>query len=377
MVDLNTNTIMMQSLFKSVKGWASSLGRFAVSFFGSWYGRVGALSIMVLSSALLVTFYTTSVPVLKWLLLERYVMTFLLNIILMVPLVLVVGMTVYSLDKSPYWSRYKTGRWIFQLWMLCPVLGAVVLHMVRWIYLGLFNADLFEIGYMERDFVLVMVCVLLQQVYYFVYGLQKARELLQVELMGLRAELSASEEKAVELEHANERLKGELAEAKAELESQRAGCGDCALHLIYAWSILSDMDKKIEVSFDSVGFVSMPVRFLSKVYIEKEDGVKLFYALLVDGRKVLLAISALSALESLCPSILMKNKSDELINVLSIRAVETRDDRSYLDLYGDEKVDVGRAYWERLRVYLEELECAMNKAKELSERGRNTKEEDE
>ncbi len=377
MIDLNTNTIMRRFLFKSVKDSISSIGRFMASFFSSWYGHVGALSIMIVSSALLVTFYTTSLPVLRSLTMERHVMTFLLNILLMVPLVLVVGMMVYSLDRSPYWSRYKTGRWIFQLSMLCPVLGAVVLHTVRWVYLGLFDEDLFEIGYMERDFVLVMVCVLLQQVYYFVYGLQKARELLQTEIIELRAELSASKEKTVELEQANERLEGELAEAKAEMVSQRAGCGDCALHLIYAWSILSDMDKKIEVSFDSVRFVSMPVRFLSKVYIEKEDGVKLFYALLVDGRKVLLAISALSALESLCPSILMKNKSDELINVLSIRAVETRDDRSYLDLYGDEKVDVGRTYWERLRVYLDELERAMNNAKELSERGRNTKEEDE
>ncbi|MBL1411496.1 hypothetical protein [Sphingobacterium faecale] len=357
--------MMIRSIFNSVKDCSGSFGRFVSSFFRSWYGHVGGLSIMLVSSAFLVTFYTTSLPVLRSLPLEQHVMTFLLNILLMLPLVLAIGMTVYSLDKSMYWKRYKTGRWIFQLVMLCLVLGTVVLHTVRWVYLKLFSMDLFEIGYMERDFVLVMVCILLQQVYYFVYALLKATERLQTEILGLRSELSTSEEKNVELNCANERLKEELTERQADLESQREGCGHCALHLIYAWSILLDMTKEIEVSFDKTSFVNMPVRFLSKVYIEKEDGVKLFYALLVDGRKALLAINALSALESLCPSILMKNKIDELINILSIRGMENREDRPYLDLFGGGQAEVGKSYWERLRVYLDDLENAMQNAKEL------------
>jgi hypothetical protein len=125
------------------------------------------------------------------------------------------------------------------------------------------------------------------------------------------------------------------------------------------------MTKEIEVSFDNTSFDKMPIRFFSKVYIEKEDGVKLFYAQLVDGRKALLAINALTALEMLCPSILMKNKVDELVNILSIRGMENTEDKPYLDLFGGGQAEVGKSYWERLRVYLDDLENAMQNAREL------------
>ncbi|ERJ57446.1 hypothetical protein [Sphingobacterium paucimobilis] len=354
---------MRQSLFKSVKDGFSSVGQFVVSFFSSWYGRPVALGIMLVSSAFLVTCFTKSFPVLESLLIKQHTMTFLFNIVLMVPVVLVVGMTVYSLDKSAYWSRYKTGRWIFQLLMLCPVLGAVILRTVRWVYLGLFDEDLFEIGYIERDFVLVMMCILLQQVYYLVYGMWR-------EIEDLHKSVLMYEEK-------EQRLIEEGAAIRGELEAQRAGCGDCAMYLIYAWSILSDMYKEIEVSFDETAFVHIPVRFLSKVYIQKKDGVKLFYAKLLNEREVLLNINSLSGLEALCPSILVKNKTDELINILSIRTVEIKEDRAYLDLFGGEIVEVGKVYWERLRIYLDELERAMDKAKELLKRNWDVQGEEE
>ncbi len=360
----------MQSIFKSVKDCFGSFGHFVVSFFRSWHGHIGALSIMLVSSAFLVAFFTTSLPVLKALALVQYGMTFLLNIVLMLPLVLVIAMTVYGLDTSVYWKRYKTGRWVFQLLMLCLILGAVVLLTVRWIYLRLFGADLFEMGYMERDFVLVMVCILLQQMYYLVFSLLKDKERAEKKIEALKGEILVLEEQRIRV---YERQQEEVLDLRSELESQRMSCGDCALRV----AILSDMAMEIEVSFDETAFVKMPVRFLSKVYIVKGDGVKLFYALLVDGRKVLLNINALSNLESLCPSILVKNKSDEVVNILSIRGMETRGGKSFLDVFGSGVVEVGKVYWERLQTYFEELFGAMDRAKELLKRDGNVKGEKE
>lgn len=341
---------------------------FAISFFRSWYGHLGALGILILLSALLVTFYTTELSVIRSFGNEKYVVTLLLNIVLMTPLTLTIGMTVFALDSSVYWNERKTGRWFFQLILTGVVLGLVVLHTVRLIYLGLFNQDLFDMGYVKRDFVLVMVCILLQQGYYKIRKLQKDRKNLTNSLREAALKIETLEKKYETLERQHAVLEERLADLQLSIDRKEQACKEYKESLGFCYKLLWSLTQEVRVSYDRMTYVHVPIRHLSKVYIPKGESSKLFYAKLVDAKEVLIEINSLSSLEQLYPYVLMKNKKDELVSILAFKDLVCKGNKWYLDLFGTDLTEVSKEQATRISEYRDALLAGMDKAKELLNR---------
>lgn len=350
---------------------------FAISFFRSWYGHLGALVIMLLFSALLVTFYTTELSVIRSFGSKKHVATLLLNIVLMTPLTLTIGMTVFALDRSVYWNERKTGRWFFQLILLGVVLGLVVLHTVRLIYLGLLNQDLFDMGYIKRDFVLVMVCIGMQQVYYKIRKVQIDRKNLTNSLREAELKIETLEKKYEVLERQHAVLEERLADLQLSLDRKEQACKEYKESLGFCYKLLWSLTQKVRVSHDKMTYVHVPIPHLSKVYIPKGENSKLFYARLVDAKQVLIEINSLSSLEQLYPYILMKNKNNELVNILAFKDLFCEGDQWYLDLFGTDLTKVSKEQGIRISECRAALEVGMDKAKELLQRDRNLNSDEE
>lgn len=350
---------------------------FAISFFRSWYGHLGTQGIIVLSSALLVTFYTTELSVVRSFGNEKHVVTLLLNIGLMIPLTLTIGMTVFALDSSGYWNERKTERWFFQLILLGVVLGLVVLHMVRLIYLGLFNQDLFDMGYIKRDFVLVLVCIGMQQVYYKIRKVQIDRKNLTNKLHESVVKMGILEQKCAVLELQHAVLQERLADLQLSVDMERKECEEYKESLDFCYKVLWSLTQEVRVSYDRMTYVHIPIRYLAKVYIQKDESSRLFYTKLVDGNEVLIDINSLSSLENLYPSILMKNKKDELVNMLAFRDLVCVGDKWCLDLFGTNLTEVNKEQQARISEYLAALEVGMDKSKELLQRDWNLNSDEE
>lgn len=331
---------------------------FTHKFFKSWYGHLGALLIQVVLSALLVTFYTTEISIVKSFGNKAHFITLLLNAVLMVPLTLIIGMVVYALDTSVYWLENKVGRWLFQFAMLGVVLGLIVLYSVRLIYQGIFNVDLFEIDYVNRDFILVLVCIVLQQVYYMVRKVQRDHKAALESLEEYRDKMKA-------LEQRNSILEEGLADLQWSLDLERKRCRDLREPLAYFFEVLWCLKQEVGISYDSMPYEHVPIRFVARVYIKAGESNKLFYATLLDAKEVLIDINSLTSLEGLYPSILIKNKKNELVNMAAIKGIKSREGKSFLALFGVGEIEMNKEQKEKIIEYRARLRQEINKAKEL------------
>lgn len=343
---------MKQPILKII-GLLRRIKKFVTAFFSSWYGDLVPLTLIVLLSAFVITFYTTGEPFVKSIANPAHYITLVGNILLMTPLSLIIAMSIYALDTSKRWSQNVVGRWLFQIIALGIALSVTAMHVVRLIYLSWLQVDLFEMGYLERDFVVVMGCIILQHAYYKIRKVQKERAALEAKLVPYK------EQAAV------------LAGTQNALLALREEYKEAENHLAYSWGILNDIIKEIAVSYNGVDFVKLPVRFLSKVYFKNEGNDKIFYSTTVDGKEVMLEISALSSLERLCPTILMKSTRWELVNLLAVKDLRSTDGKWYLDLFGFGLTEISKDQRERLQANYDRFRQEFEKAKELLCKDRN------
>lgn len=348
---------MKQPLLKII-GLLRRIRKFLRAFFSSWYGDYMALVAIVLVSAFMVTFYTTGEPIVKSIANPAHRITFMGNILLMIPLSLIIATSIYALDRSERWRRNVVGRWIFQITALGLVLSLAAMHVVRLIYMELLHVDLFEMGYMERDFVVVMGSIILQHAYYKIRKVQQDRGVLRGELELHDAKVNGWKVKAEQLEMQVDEMQKQLVVLQDEHE-------DVKDRLIYSWKILEDMTQEISASYNEVDFIPLPVRLIAKAYFKNKGNDKVFYARTVNGKKVMLAINALSAMERLCPALLMKSTRSELVNLLAINDILSEEGKWYLDLTGAGLTEISKDQREKLLANSDKFKLWLEGTKEL------------
>ena len=92
---------------------------------------------------------------------------------------------------------------------------------------------------------------------------------------------------------------------------------------------------------------------------------------------MLIDINFLSSLENLYASILIKNKKDELVNMLAFKGLVFKADKWYLDLFGTDLTEVNKEQSTRISEYRAALLVGMDKAKELMQGNRYLKNDEE
>ena len=136
-------------------------------FFRSWYGNVLILMLLAATSSFLITFYTTALSVPWSITLEKHLMIFLFSFVLMLVAILPISYVIYRLDANSYLRQHELLRYIIQFILLVLLIGAVALRVVYAVYFTFFRVDLQKSEYFERDYVVVMFCLIMVQVYYF------------------------------------------------------------------------------------------------------------------------------------------------------------------------------------------------------------------
>ncbi|WP_031289094.1 hypothetical protein [Sphingobacterium sp. IITKGP-BTPF85] len=135
-------------------------------FFRSWYGNVLILMLLAATSSFLITFYTTALSVPWSITLEKHLMIFLFSFVLMFVAIFLISYVIYRLDANSYLRQHELLRYIIQFILLVLLMGAVALRVVYAVYWTFFRVDLQKAEYFERDYVVVMFCLIMVQVYF-------------------------------------------------------------------------------------------------------------------------------------------------------------------------------------------------------------------
>ena len=143
-------------------------------FLRSWYGNVLILMLLAATSSFLITFYTTALSVPWSITLEKHLMIFLFSFVLMFFAIFLISYVIYRLDANNYLRKHELLRYMIQFILLVLLMGAVALRVVYAVYLTFFRVDLQKSEYFERDYVVVLFCLIMVQVY---FAIRKNRKL--------------------------------------------------------------------------------------------------------------------------------------------------------------------------------------------------------
>ena len=288
---------------------------FERSFFGSWYGKVLGILSMALVASALITFYATRLPMLQSVGTGPHLFTLLFTWLLMVPVVWVVAIVVCRLDRSAYFQRNELARWLLQAALLCVILPTVILYAVYFIYSRFLGANLWEHDYVNRDFVVVVFCVIMEQVF---FEFRKNR--IRIERLSEALATAGAREKS--LLSRIELLEPKLANTKRDAVKLRA------------W--LLELTQPIYVRLDGKEFVPVPVVRADSVYIDKVfAGQKMLQAGLPGGHVGEVREDSLQEIGSRFPFWMVKLKRSLLVPLMSIRAVGYASGVPYVQLFGD------------------------------------------
>ena len=339
-------------------------------FLRSWYGNLWSMFLLAAISSFLITFYTTALSVPWSLTLGKHMLIFLFSFVLMVAAIFPTAYIVYRLDNDHFMRQHELLRYLIQFLLLVLLLGAVALRVVYALYLVLFRVDLQKAEYFERDYVVVLFCLIMVQVYYAVrkerscrnyarkrYQIMKKWLLHGDELLKKNAhdqvlllkqlEESRSEQQCLILRHevqldqlAVERAKlvklydkqmHELRVRKQRLRSNHELLSRDEMHLKRC---LKELNDEILVI---IGAENEWVRIPQIAYFYLKVGSsrsKLVDVSLLDGREGKVDLESLAKIEKLWPNLLFRVGRGRLIMHLAIRSLCKEGDMHFIVFYG-------------------------------------------
>lgn len=353
-------------------------------FFRSWYGNVLILMLLAATSSFLITFYTTALSVPWSITLEKHLMIFLFSFVLMLVAILPISYVIYRLDANSYLRQHELLRYIIQFILLVLLIGAVALRVVYAVYFTFFRVDLQKSEYFERDYVVVMFCLIMVQVYYFIrkerrvkaFGLKrfmimekwfmKKEEDLENEiqknkiLQNLLHEAQVEQERLIMLyeERIDEvivqkqlRLDAVQQEKKTLILKHESEMNELKLRkqlLRKSHEQLSDGDKRSsefiqqlrETLLIIIGVENVKVRITQVAYFYLKKGSSSFKMVdvkLLDGREGRIDIESLAKIEKLWPDLLFRSGRGRLIQLLAIKEFFKKEDVFIIELYGAEQ----------------------------------------
>lgn len=285
---------------------------------------------------------------------KKHGMIFLFSWVLMLLAITPVAYVVYKLDTSTYLGQNDKLRYPIQFVVLVLLLGAIALRVVYKIYLALFGVDLQKLDYFERDFVVVMFCLIMVQVYYVfrrerkMYNYRKKRgRVMKKWLLQKDEQIKAQEIKSNELlmhyEH-------ELAELKSRKQRLRANHDRLSSHETRLKACLKEATQQFEVM---IGAVSESVRIPQVAYFHLKEGSaksKLVDVRLLDGREGTVDMDSLAKIEKLWPNLFFRAGRGMLIQHMAIKD-QYRDENDYIvELFGEsnERLKLSGEAYDRL-----------------------------
>ncbi|MEN5193446.1 hypothetical protein [Sphingobacterium faecium] len=321
-------------------------------------------------SSFLITFYTTALSVPWSLTLGKHMLIFLFSFVLMVAAIFPTAYIVYRLDNDYFMRQHELLRYLIQFLLLVMLLGAVALRVVYALYLALFRVDLQKAEYFERDYVVVLFCLIMVQVYYAVRKERRCRnyarkryqimkkwllhgdELLKKNahdqvLLLKQLEESSSEQQCLILRH--EAQLDQLAVERAQLvklydkqmhelrvRKQRLRSNHELLSRdeMQLKRCLKELNDEILVI---IGAENEWVRIPQIAYFYLKVGSsrsKLVDVLLLDGREGKVDLESLAKIEKLWPNLLFRVGRGRLIMHLAIRSLCKEGDMHFIVFYG-------------------------------------------
>lgn len=324
------------------------------SFFRSWYGNSWIILLLAGISSCFITFYTTYESFFSSITMEKHGVIFLFSWILMLLAITPVAYVVYKLDTSTYLGQNDKIRYPMQFLVLVLLLGAIALRVVYKIYLALFGVDLQKKEYFERDFVVVMFCLIMVQFYYAfrrerrITNYRKKRErVMHKWLLQKDEQIKAQEIKSNELlmhyEH-------ELAELRSRKQRLRANHDRLSSHETKLKACLKEASQQLEVM---IGAANEWVRIPQVAYFHLKEGSaksKLVDVRLLDGREGTVDMDSLTKIEKLWPNLFFRAGRGMLIQHMAIKD-QYKDENDYIvELFGEsnERLKVSVEAYDRL-----------------------------
>lgn len=324
------------------------------SFFRSWYGNIWIILFLAAISSCLITFYTTYESFFSSITREKHVVIFLFSWVLMLLAITPVAYVVYRLDTSTYLGENDKVRYPIQFVLLVLLLGAIALRVVYKIYLALFGVDLQTRDYFERDFVVVMFCLIMVQFYYAFRRERIRNNYRKKRTMVMEKWLLQKDEqiKAQESEHNGvlTHYEHELAELKNQKQRLRASHDRLSSHEIRLKACLKEAIQQFEVM---IGALSEIVRITQVSYFYLKEGSarsKLVDVRLLDGREGTVDMDSLAKIEKLWPNLFFRAGRGMLIQHMAIKD-QYRDEGDYIvELFGEsnERLKISNETYDRL-----------------------------
>lgn len=324
------------------------------SFFRSWYGNSWIILLLAGISSCFITFYTTYESFFSSITMEKHGVIFLFSWILMLLAITPVAYVVYKLDTSTYLGQNDKIRYPIQFIILVLLLGAIALRVVYKIYLALFGVDLQKRDYFERDFVVVMFCLIMVQFYYAFRrerirsNYRKKRErVMQKWLLQKDEQIKSQEIKNNELRMHYEH---ELAELKSRKQRLRANHDRLSSHETRLKACLKEATQQLEVM---IGAANEWVRIPQVAYFHLKEGSaksKLVDVRLLDGREGTVDMDSLTKIEKLWPNLFFRAGRGMLIQHMAIKD-QYKDENDYIvELFGEsnERLKVSVEAYDRL-----------------------------
>ncbi|NJI74058.1 hypothetical protein HCX49_12675 [Sphingobacterium kitahiroshimense] len=339
-------------------------------FFRSWYGNLWSMFLLAAISSFLITFYTTELSVPWSLTLRKHMLIFLFSFILMVLAIFPTGYVVYRLDTDSFMRQHELLRYLIQFLLLVMLMGALALRVVYELYLALFGVDLQKAEYFERDFVVVIFCLIMVQVYYFIRKERKVSAYTFKRNQIMKMWLLHREESIDEIGSGKVVLLQELKESRAQQESLRmlheTQLDELSVerdklikfyeddlqelrarkqHLRSSHELLSMDEMRLKICLKElsdevlviIGAENEYVRIPQIAYFHLKEGssrFKLVDVLLLDGREGKVDLESLAKIEKLWPNLLFRAGRGLLIMHLAIRTLLKEGDMYFIVFYG-------------------------------------------
>ncbi|WP_223585026.1 hypothetical protein [Sphingobacterium sp. GVS05A] len=324
------------------------------SFFRSWYGNSWIILLLAGISSCFITFYTTYESFFSSITMEKHGVIFLFSWILMLLAITPVAYVVYKLDTSTYLGQNDKIRYPIQFIILVLLLGAIALRVVYKIYLALFGVDLQKRDYFERDFVVVMFCLIMVQ-FYYAFRRERIRsnyrkkrsKVMQKWLLQKDEQIKLQEIKNNELRMHYEH---ELAELKSRKQRLRANHDRLSSHETKLKACLKEASQQLEVM---IGAANEWVRIPQVAYFHLKEGSaksKLVDVRLLDGREGTVDMDSLTKIEKLWPNLFFRAGRGMLIQHMAIKD-QYKDENDYIvELFGEsnERLKVSVEAYDRL-----------------------------
>jgi hypothetical protein len=340
--------------------------------------------LLAATSSFLITFYTTALSVPWSITLEKHLMIFLFSFVLMFFAIFLISYVIYRLDANSYLRHHELLRYIIQFILLVFLMGALALRVVYALYLALFGVDLQKAEYFERDFVVVVFCLIMVQIYYVIRKERKVKALSLKRFMIMEKWFMKEEEDMENEIQKNETLQKLLYEAQVEQErlimlyeerideviaqkqlrldavqqekktlilKHDSEINELKLRkqlLRRSHEQLSDGDRRSRLFIQQlretlliiIGVENVKVRITQVAYFYLKKGSSSFKMVdvkLLDGREGRIDIESLAKIEKLWPDLLFRSGRGRLIQLLAIKEFFKQDNDFIIALYGVEK----------------------------------------